>query len=753
MSSTTLRLISGALFFVLVMSLPIGITAWFDGLPWTGGMETLAVIIIAPFLLILGYRFLSLRRPVIFLAALLFLKIVMFIGAPSSGWIVRAYPNLNDEQLYFFSGNHIGARPHAESEWANSHHIDNTNDFIEGWVKTYATTWNKNASGVLQEPWAEKLDFPLDWAVPLTPEIFDSLSPVFEIEGTLLLPEGRSFALVARGVAEGTLLATGEDGRSFVLSPAKSFEEAGQSQYQLPEGRSWRLSGKLKYAGDDWSLIPVLIEEDRSVNSKLGRDVLWQDESVLSRHPRTLKLYHYLSWVIDAALCLFFLAWVIWTGRCLVQKQFLTLSIAVLTIFAGCVPVFMAPVFAGLYKIINLSDPTHASYLGFSIIAAGMGFLIWTRWKNDFRNFQTDRIVISVFLLFGPAFLFFFAHLEFVLIGKWYVLGTAEDWVAYQQYARKIAVRGEWLSGGESSLMGREFYPYVIAILHWLFGKSQFAQNLVNVWSVLGAATILASLAIRLRTSTFLAFIISAAYLLINLIGAFRYHIFKSLPENTAMIFMMLAAWYWSRARKGGMNRIVLATIFGILGYWTRQDHLGAIFALAFLALEPEGSTGGWKGYWDRFKLYWKPITWYWGAGILSILLLCFRNWLMGAGFVLAHMESGTSGLHKIFTAPISYYLIITGNDWPAFPSIAGFVVTIGVFAALLALVWRPKVLLNFPLSLGVIIACLLVPYLFAMSGGYPPRFSIHLLPLALLSFMILINNVFNYLRFSSRNI
>ena len=220
------------------------------------------------------------------------------------------------------------------------------------------------------------------------------------------------------------------------------------------------------------------------------------------------------------------------------------------------------------------------------------------------------------------------------------------------------------------------------------------------------------------------------------------------------MIFMMLAAWYWLRAREEGMNRIILATIFGILGYWTREDHLGVIVALPFFALAPiEGSKNVWKSYWDRFKLYWKPITWYWGAGMLSILVLCFRNWLLGAGFVLTHMEAETSGFDKIFVAGETYYLILTGNYWPTFPSIAGFVVTIGVFTALISLVWRPQVLLNFPLCLGVAIACLLAPYLFAISGGYPPRFSIHLMPLALLSFMILINNVFNYLRFSSRNI
>ena len=57
--------------------------------------------------------------------------------------------------------------------------------------------------------------------------------------------------------------------------------------------------------------------------------------------------------------------------------------------------------------------------------------------------------------------------------------------------------------------------------------------------------------------------------------------------ENHAMIFMMLAAWFLYKAREGGVGNIFLATFFGVLGFWTRLDHLGAIAGLGFLAFEP----------------------------------------------------------------------------------------------------------------------------------------------------------------------
>ena len=78
------------------------------------------------------------------------------------------------------------------------------------------------------------------------------------------MPEGNRFALIARGIEEGTLSAVNKDGESFNLLPAKSFEDADSPEtYQLPGGKEWKISGKLKYAGVDWSLVPVMVNPER----------------------------------------------------------------------------------------------------------------------------------------------------------------------------------------------------------------------------------------------------------------------------------------------------------------------------------------------------------------------------------------------------------------------------------------------------------------------------------------------------------
>jgi hypothetical protein len=205
---------------------------------------------------------------------------------------------------------------------------------------------------------------------------------------------------------------------------------------------------------------------------------------------------------------------------------------------------------------------------------------------------------------------------------------------------------------------------------------------------------------------------------------------------------MMFAAWFLCRARGGDARQIAIATFFAALAYWYRQDHIGVIAGLVFLTLEPvSGSTGGWKGYWDRFKLRWKGLFCYWGMGILSMLALCLRNWFIGAGFVLYHSTGNTIGFGSLVPTLKSFYIILTGINWPNFPSISGVIISLGTFLGLIALVWHRKSFLNFPLSIGVSLLCLFVPYLsINVTPAYYPRFSIHLIPLALLSWAIFLN-------------
>ena len=222
--------------------------------------------------------------------------------------------------------------------------MQNITDDYKGWVKSYATLWNQNATGVLQEPWTEILDFPMDWVIPITEGVLSSFKPRVEIEGNLILPKGKKFALVTRGVVEGTLLAKNNEGKTYVLLPAKSFKDAKLKEYQLPGGESWHITGKLRYAGANWSLIPVWVAEDGTVGSNIDRDFLWQDKSILSKSPLEIQLYKYLSWVIDIAICFFFIAWGVWVGRHVVRDPAFTRPLLIFSSLALVLSIAVRPV-------------------------------------------------------------------------------------------------------------------------------------------------------------------------------------------------------------------------------------------------------------------------------------------------------------------------------------------------------------------------------------------------------------------------
>ena len=59
-----------------------------------------------------------------------------------------------------------------------------------------------------------------------------------------------------------------------------------------------------------------------------------------------------------------------------------------------------------------------------------------------------------------------------------------------------------------------------------------------------------------------------------------------------------------------------------------------------------------------------------------------------------------------------------------------------GTLFGVLAIFWRPNVLQIVPVAIGLMLVAALVPYYFFRIGAYPPRYSIHVLPIATASFI-----------------
>ena len=124
------------------------------------------------------------------------------------------------------------------------------------------------------------------------------------------------------------------------------------------------------------------------------------------------------------------------------------------------------------------------------------------------------------------------------------------------------------------------------------------------------------------------------------------------------------------------------------------------------------------------------------GIVAFGVFLFCFHNWWVGGVFgqsVPNHpnwIEQDLIGFYrriKMMVTAVSH-----GN-----PGGATFILLPGTLLGLLALVWRPKFLQNYPIAMGLALFGLFLPYWFVANWGYAPRYSIHLLPLAVISLMI----------------
>jgi hypothetical protein len=710
------RLLWSLLSLFLIFWLPSGIESWFNGWPWSGHLETVLLVLVIPFLILTGRKFLSFPAVTMALTALCIIKIFLTVWAPPAGWNLRIYA--------------------ATEKMAKGH-----------WEETYTSILKPGVSEILEKPFLTKREFPIEWMNRLNSEQQSNAQVGLEIFGVATIPEGARLAIITHGAITGKWTALGEGGNRNVFPLIRTREEVAFSPVQIfPEGKV-RVSGKIIYGSGEWSLEPILIWPGGRTESAFDYNILWRSTNGLSVPAFKLKLFSWVARGIDWGILFFVLFWFIWVVRFFWRKGYLTPSLFLLGLTGIPLPWVVQKL---SYPMIN--DPTLKIYLAVSVFLLGTGFLVWSFFRSDISEEVMGSLGTLCLLVIGPGILCFFGVLWWSDVGRmtFYAL-PGDDWTAYQNLAREIFVGRDPWHIKNPVFVYQPLYRYFVGGLHFLFGQSSVAQNFLDVWALLGAAGILVSLGSRMGLSPTFALAAAWFYLVPALGGAFRHHIGRGLQEHAAMLFMMLAAWMITRSKDLILRNAMQAGSLAVIGFWLRMDHLGILVGVGLLAVtHPPGSLGMvWKRWLQNLYALRRELAVFMLMLGLALLAVFLRNWILGGQWVLT--DPANMGVLRCTSWSCVYLnfkkLLFAYDPNLPFTSFlvsmaSALILFFGTIIGLMALIWRKGPLVPYPLSLGLSLAGLLSPYFWVKVVAYPPRFSIHLLPLAALSLAVFLNHL-----------
>lgn len=688
------------------LALPSGLECTFDGLPWSGSAEVLVLIGILPFLLLTGWRFL--RKPYTALGLLLLcgFKIGLALGAPSSGWSIRVYENPEDR-----ANGRLAA--------------------------TYQELWTPGISAAWDRPFTDQRDFPLEWINSYNDEARRARArPVLEVSGTARLPRDGGLALVVGQGCRAEFWAWTASGQTKPIPIAADLQQAHSvNSAALPRG-NLEIRGLLygDPARADWSLIPVIVDPKNQVESAFGKKILWRDRSGSAAGDDTLTFYTRLTLLVVVGLSLFLGSWTLWIFRQWRAAGFTPLTQAALIGLSA-----VAPILLQTWKIwFPYSLKLQVGLL--ILLLCGLD-RIWTR-KALAAGPQLGLILL---LAVGPSIISHFLLAWSGEAGRMTFFSLGDDWLTYQRLAREIVLGGDPWQKGDPIFHVQPLYRWLVALGHIFFGQSPLALRLLDVWSVVAAACLLAAIAWRFGAAPPVALLTSLVYLKLTFNPDFSRLIGSGLQEYAAMFLLLLAAWAVVMARNGNWRIMLGAGFLAVLGFWLRMDHLGCLAGLGLLVLEPVegGPRQAWRQWLGCWKRLWRPLAIYWIPLILAVVAVLFRNWLF-SGRLTLHDPGYLKWLTRSLEETLGGLRILLSAKEQGL-SQAGWFIWGGTVTGILALFFRPGPLRYYPLGLGIILAATLAPYFYALVNGYTPRFSIHLLPLALLSACLIVQYLWNW--------
>ncbi len=700
-------LISGLLLIGFFL-IPNSLERSFDGLPWSAPVEFLAVGIILPWLFLLNTRWLRQAPVGLSLLVLFVLKIALSWMTPSAGWDIWVYTS-------------------------------QSNMAVDRWQRTYSTLLTPGVSAHLEKGWSDQREFPIEWVNDKKSDK-EKLWVGVRWEGYLRLPADSQLVIVAEGITHGDVTIKNDDGSALELPIVQKVEDLEGVPFIAGE-RTAQIAGQLCFSGaGNWSLVPLIRRGNGSYAETDDAQVLWGTHAGAELSAAELKTLVLFSYALDWAMIVFLVCWFV---NVFIHSQRASL---LLGLTVGGLSLMIQPV---VLPLITQFDGTGITLVGFWILLIGLLSLLTIRRSQDTHTIEMSRTSKWPLWVFAPMVFAHFMVKWWDEVGRMQFMSSGDDWLTYQVFARQIFVEGDWLHRARPVFLYQPLYRYIVGAMHVLFGQSSISLYLLNVWTILAIAMIIIGLVKAFQGSRWIALAVSWSYLVIMFSSSYRHQIEHGLQEFAALLFLMLTAYMLVMYRNNRTNcaYMILAFVFALIATWVRLDHVVMVMALGTLLLGPlQGRT---KNAWRLlFQSAWrnrKTLLTYLSIIAAGLLLVVLRNYFLGGEVILTRSQL----IHADYVPKSllghlkGVVIVLTGkpSSWQSYSLLrlsgtllVAIILWSGTILSVLGLVVRRGWLQTYHLSLGFILIGGIIPYTFVLPMAYLPRYSIHILPWAMLS-------------------
>ncbi len=673
--------------------LPSRIPTWFNGFPWDSPPEFIFAAFILPLTFIIGWKIFSKRLFVFSLGLLFLVKFIFLTFLPQSG---------------------LGIYTFTSEEAVSSRQ----------WDRSYYTFATSGYTQVINRPYSAMREFPVEWINNRFGFDKNQFWLKLELSGYINLQQDERLVFAAQGAKQiqAELLDVATQ-KIIPLVSVEQIEDIDSKLYEsIPESSKVKIQGTLLFdTYGQMRLEPFLLYPDGSIKSLFESPRVWTSLEGANYPVSRVNIF---GFILNALGLLF--AGLILSGLLIDTRALFwdgKISLVDLYLALSGLPLFFVALLI------------HKQYLN---ILALLVILIFYVAKLIDQSLYQRYFSGKVFLFFiGIPLLFLFLALDTYDLRLVTNFPPLQDGLEYQTFAHNIYVNLDIFLANTPPRAYKVLFPYIVGILHILFGHSAAAQLFTNTWCAILSGVLIIELMKELRLTDKVSLGVGVFYLaLLFLPSLFIFYFRFGLIEPFSTTLLLLTYYFATRHQRPGMF------ISGIFTVLLRLDYLGIAFTAILLTATP--MLGTLKSAWAQFlgwlRTNWKLLSTYMLALCLPVLLAVLGYFLFVPDYMLNAYDTDQTSFASLFEGLIR---VIAGGtikdlrekfaETPADVLLISIPLLIGFLLVLASTFLRTGIFKKLDLRLGLLALSLLPAYIIVRPAAYFPRFSLPLIPLDLI--------------------